>query len=71
MTHFDLEGVSEKTGKFIGHMNIKEHFGNEGTSDKGVSDKGVSDKSTGTGFGDVRNANYLRKVYLLHILLDQ
>ena len=42
----------------------------EGNFDhKGVSDKGTSDKSTGTGFSDVRNANYLRKVYLLHILL--
>ena len=50
--------------KVEGYMNVNEHF-----EHKGVSDKGTSDKSTGTGFGDIRNANYLRKVYLLHILL--
>jgi len=48
-----------------------EHNGqsDKGQSDKGQSDKGVSDKSTGEGFSDNRNASYLRKVYLLHILL--
>ena len=37
----------------------------EGTSDKGNSDKGNSEIS----YSDTRNANYLRAVYLLHILV--
>ena len=36
---------------------------------RGSSDKGSSDKSTKTGYSDIRNSNYLRKVYLLHILV--
>ena len=42
---------------------------NESVSDKGASDKGSSDKNSNTALSDNRNANYLRNVYLLHILI--
>ena len=57
------KGVSDKVGP--------EHFkkGSDKDADDGVSDKGSSDKSTGSNYSDNRNKNYLRNVYLLHILL--
>lgn len=72
--HFSNCGTSDKVEKFCGGCLLQENFehngqSDKGHSDKGQSDKGVSDKSTGEGFSDNRNANYLRKVYLLHILL--
>ena len=56
---------SDKSDGFYGgNLTISPH-----TQNNGVSDKGASDKSTGTGFGDIRNAGYLRAIYLLHILV--
>ena len=94
------EKFGDKSDKFIGHINTKEHFSHpekrneqeclnmnnqfpnskfvwkdgkcdkiEGYMNNGHSDKGTSDKSTGTGLSDIRNANFLRVIYLLHILL--
>jgi len=65
------EGFTDKSDKEEGfaHNGDKSDKGETVMQEDEVSDKGVSDKTTGTGYQDVRNANYLRMVYLLHILL--
>lgn len=61
------KGASDKVASDKGASD-KEAF-DKGSSDKGASDKGASDKNSNTALSDNRNANYLRNVYLLHILL--
>jgi len=56
------DGSCDKIESFL---DSKEYFYHK----KEKLDKGVSDKSTDTGYLDIRNANYLRTVYLLHILI--
>ena len=71
LEYFHSNGVSDKgaSDKLIGVSD--KGVSDKGSSDKsiGESDKGASDKSTSAGYKDNRNANYLRKVYLLHILI--